>query len=176
MDKVFLNCWKHHAGFIKEQIKLADDIDQLARQSRVIGKGLMDLYFGMITPTEICKIISSQLSPAIIKSEYLNWLKEEGNDFRLLKLSDESIWVLRMGDDNEKFIHIHPARYSPFTLRVKAGSLKTAICASAWNNLNYVSIDLNVINKIRIEYLNLSPVKSIASIPALNNIIKLLTS
>lgn len=176
MDKILLNCWKHHAGFIREQIKLAIDVDQLAFNTRFIGEGLMDLYYGDINSHKICKMILAQLIPGINKFEYMYWLKEEGKDFRMLKITDESVWVLRLGDDNEKYIHIHPARYSPFTLRVKGGSLKTAICAAVWKNKDNGNIDLDVINKIRMTYLGLSPVKSIASVPALNKIVDLLTS
>jgi len=58
----------------------------------------------------------------------------------------------------EKFVHIHPGRYSPNTFRVKANTLKTAIVAEFLALCQDQSpYDIQVVNQARIR-LQLSPV------------------
>ena len=63
----------------------------------------------------------------------------------------------------ERYVHIHPAKYSRHTIRVKANTLKTVLA------LKYASIklmdkpnyNLQEVNRIRVELLGFSPIKSI---------------
>lgn len=173
---VLLNCWKHHAGFIKDQIRREPGLSELIKSIRVIGDGLMDLYTGKLNPFEIGTAILSKLPFDLIPKRYAEWLEEESKGFRNVAINDGSIWTMRLLENNERYIHIHPGRYSPLSLRVKASTLKTAIAAAAWHYTNLREPGLNELNIIRINYLNLSPIKNFDSIPALKNIIKILTS
>ena len=127
------NCWKHHAGFIKKQIKFYRNEkisgEELQKTLLVIGGSQMDLYVGKLSPQEICdEIISKLRSTEVLAFEdFKQWLFEKGNKYKLIKISDHSVWTLRLGNQEERYVHIHPGRYSPLTLRVKALTLKTAI-------------------------------------------------
>jgi hypothetical protein len=69
---------------------------------------------------------------------------------------------LRLGEQEERYVHIHPGRYSPHTIRVKANTLKTAIALSVWMKVyNHREINLELLNHVRREILAASPVKSL---------------
>ncbi len=126
------NCWKHHAGFIKKQIesvKETRDLDQLKVYLLKIGESQMDLYFGEYSPVNISTQILDYLHRNKIFSPdlYKDWLSKDGKGYQLVELKDKSVWTLRIGENLERYIHIHPGRYSPLTVRVKATTLKTAI-------------------------------------------------
>lgn len=73
-------------------------------------------------------------------------------------LSDKSVWTLRFVDKNN-FVHIHPSRYSPNTIRIKANILKTVLCVLLFQDNLKIMPDIQLINKCRIEYLALSPLR-----------------
>jgi hypothetical protein len=89
-------------------------------------------------------------------------MDKRGGGFRSITLSDTSEWILREGADPEAYVHIHPGRYSPHTFRVKATSLKIAVCAIYLDGKPN-SLDTAFINNIRTGILNLSPVKEYVS-------------
>ena len=179
---ILLNCWKHHAGFIRSQIhslaiqkeKAFEDLNKHLLQ---VGDSLMDLYLGSLTPQEIADYISEGLKEKEISDSlsYQNWLYKEGNEYRITSLPDKSKWTLRYGKDENYYIHIHPARYSPKTIRVRSLSLKTAIAVLLSAEVYGRSpLDVNVINKIRVNMLNASPIKKISSENGLGRLILIL--
>ena len=55
---IYFNCWKHHAGFIVQQIKTVNRIDmfdEIKFHMLKIGESQMDLYIGNYSPAEISK-------------------------------------------------------------------------------------------------------------------------
>ena len=44
-------------------------------------------------------------------------------------MPDGSAWVLRQGEEGGRYVHVHPGRRTPPTLRVRATVLKTAVMA-----------------------------------------------
>jgi hypothetical protein len=176
--QISFNCWKHHAGFIAEQLTLVDGIkkfEELKSGLLLIGESQMDLYLGLLSPTEICEqIISGLRSQKIFSSkQYRDWLSKNGKDFQLLELKDTSVWTLRFGITQEKYIHIHPGRYSPHTVRVKAATLKTAILILGLRRAGEIkNIDTESLNKIRKKYLNEPPIKSISSANGTRRVLK----
>jgi hypothetical protein len=155
-------------GFIKRQIvavKSLKEIDKLKIHLLRIGDSQMDLYYGKYSPTELSDQIINSIKREKISSEnhYQAWLKNEGKDYKLVELKDKSIWTLRLGETRERYVHIHPARYSPHTIRVKATVLKTVIlilCLDGFGELK--EIDTESVNIIRKKYLNESPLKSLS--------------
>ncbi len=134
----------------------------------------MDLYLGKLTPSVITRFIKKFLKEKkVFKYEsYEQWLISEGKEFRLIILPDKSTWTLRMGDQEENYIHIHPGRYSLHTIRVRALTLKTAICVMAYINIHKNSPpDLELINNVRKEFLNAAPVKSLSSTSGLRRLL-----
>jgi hypothetical protein len=174
------NCWKHHAGFIKKQadsVKEIKELDQLKVYSLKIGESQMDLYFGGFSPTEISEQILSSLHQNKIFNyeQYKSWLSKDGKDYQLVELKDKSLWTLRLGDDISRYAHIHPGRYSPYTVRVKATTLKTAIlvlCSERIGEIN--TIETKTANQIRKRYLNEPPLKSISGASGLRRLVDLL--
>jgi len=164
-----LNCWKHHAGFIAKQIKQIKSEEELRNIPSLllkIGESQMDLYLGKLTPFEITGFTKNFLKEnEVFKYEsYEQWLFSEGKEYRLITLPDKSTWTLRMGNQKENYIHIHPGRYSVHTIRVRALTLKTAVCLLFWAKAHGGSpFEVPLVNEIRKEYLNASPLKDISS-------------
>jgi len=174
-----LNCWKHHAGFIKKQIESVKEIkelDQLKVYLLKIGESQMDLYFGEYSPINISKQILDYLHRNRLCSPdlYKDWLSKDGIDYQLVELKDKSIWTLRLGDDAERYVHIHPGRYSLNTVRIKATTLKTAIFLLCFEQLGEIkSFETETVNQIRIKFLNEPPLKSFSSASGLGRLIDL---
>ena len=176
------NCWKHHAGFIKKQIEFYRSkkisVEELQKTLLVIGESQMDLYVGELYPQKICDEIGSKLKSTgkLAFEAYKKWLFEKGNAYKLIEISDNSVWALRLGKQKERYIHIHPGRYSPVTLRVKALTLKTAIAVLIINYKNNIPlIDTLKINEVRNEILNSPPVKKVSSNSAVVRVINILS-
>lgn len=174
------NCWKHHARFIKQELmnfKSEVQIKTLQTTLLIIGESQMDLYHGLYSPKETANQVIKHLVSISIKNkrEYSTWLYADGKEYKNITLKDDSVWTLRSGDDEIRYVHIHPGRYSPHTVRVKALTLKTAICVLAYSNIKPASVfDIDFINKIRKIYLNASPLKSVSVDSGLGKLMVLL--
>lgn len=103
--------------------------------------------------------------------------------YRKVALSDGSWWIIKAGNDPERFIHIHPAKYSPATVRIRAATLKTLVamkifmrdtrdpqCEWAMELTDKVfrvtkaesdCLQLGEVNRVRVHLLGLSPIKAI---------------
>jgi hypothetical protein len=67
--------------------------------------------------------------------------------------------VLRHGEEEGRYVHLHPGRWVPQTRRVRANVLKTAVLALAWVGVHGGDpLDLAVLNRVRQQYLGLAPV------------------
>jgi len=178
---VNINCWKHHVRFIKGQTESITEIkhlDELKKQLLQIGESQMDLYYGSYSPAEVSEQIISSLKRNKICSseEYKEWLKKDGKDYQLLKLKDKSVWTLRLSEELNRYVHIHPGRYSTSTIRVKATTLKTAIMTLCYKQLGEIkSIETEAVNFIRKKYLNEPPIKSFSIASGLGRIVNLLS-
>ncbi len=162
------NCWKHHYSFIKGQIAASTnqkEFRNLKERLLKIGNSQMDLYVGTLTPGLISRFIINYLKSLKVfePEKYNSWLTTEENNFRLIKLEDKSIWTLRLGTTTERYVHIHPGRHSPNTIRVKANTLKTAILVFCHENIyDNKLISLEQINTLRKDYLDEPPLKSVS--------------
>lgn len=173
------NCWKHHAGFIKEQIVLIiseKEIEKLKTQILKIGESRMDLYYGKLSPPMISDhIIHSLKEKKILSPEKFSaWLNNEGGEYKLIKLPDKSLWTLRLSENPDRYVHIHPGRYSPLTIRVKATTLKTAILILSFEQADKNGdVNTETVNQIRKVYLNEPPLKSLSKASGLIKLIDL---
>jgi hypothetical protein len=139
----------------------------------------MDLYHGIYSPEEIANQTIKQLASFSIKNsnEYKRWLYMNGKEYNIVTFKDKSVWTLRSGDEEKKFVHIHPGRYSPHTVRVKALTLKTAVCVLAFAKIKSVTeFDIDLINEARKMCLKASPLKSINRETGLGKLLTLLKS
>ena len=175
-----LNCWKHHAGFIANQINKINKETELEALPAIllkIGESQMDLYLGKLTTLQITDFTNQLLKErnVVEYDSYKKWLFAGGKEYRLITLMDKSIWTLRIGNQKENYIHIHPGRYSANTIRVRALTLKTAICVLAVANIYKIStFELKIINNVRKKFLKAAPVKSITSNSGLGRLLTIL--
>ena len=177
---VLFNCWKHHLGFIKNQIingrEECPKPESLRKILLVIGESQMDIYLGKLSPQSIAAEIIHKLKQAGTDSlsTFKSWLYATAKDYRLLTISDKSVWTIRLSNESKRYVHIHPGRYSPHTVRVKALTLKTAI-VSAILSTKEEGFGLSFINNIRVNILNAPPLKSINTSSGLGKFLTTLT-
>jgi hypothetical protein len=179
---VLFNPWKHHAGALRRRIGEAARtgpaaLAALAPQLLVIGTELMDLYTGVLSPADIGTAIITQLRAEgrLDPDAYRAWLTEN-RGYRMLTLpADASAWVLRFGEEGGRFVHVHPGRWTPHTRRLRANVLKTAVVALAYAGAHGGDpLDVALINRVRRDYLGLSPVAALAGEGGLAVVIKAL--
>ncbi|MFN4261008.1 MAG: hypothetical protein ACK4RK_17085 [Gemmataceae bacterium] len=162
---VRFNPWKHHVGFLRWRLQEVsargdDSLSVLASELVVIGTELMDLYTGELPPRVIGDMIFAriQAEPHGSWPDYRAWI-EAGGGYQVLTLAaDDSCWVLRLGDDAGRYVHVHPGRWTLRTCRVRANALKTAVLALAdVGRHGGDALDLGRVNILRQRYLGLSP-------------------
>jgi len=176
---ILLNFWKHHAGALRRQIEGmasagAPALKPLAGELVVIGTELMDLYVGTLAPAEIAGKVLGTLhaDQRLPVDAYRAWLTANGGYQVLTFAEDASRWVLRLGDPAGRYVHVHPARWAPQTLRVRANVLKTAVMV-----LGYVAVfcgdplDVALINEVRKQYLGFSPIGRLTGDQGLRGVI-----
>jgi hypothetical protein len=180
---VLLNTWKHHAAALRREVRKtveadASALDELANRLVVIGTELMDLYTGHLSPAEIGGKVLAQLQAAnrVSLPAYRGWLSASGGYGVLTFDEDGSRWVLRMGDETDRYIHVHPARWAPRTCRVRANVLKTAVMALAHVGVHGGDpMELARVNIVRAEYLGLAPMgRNLSGAEGLGALIELL--
>jgi hypothetical protein len=161
---ILFNTYKHHAGALRARIAAAAQtgpgaLPEWAARVAVLGTKLMDLYTGPLSPRDLSAHVLEILRVAnhLDHDVYLAWLAGQGN-YAVVTLPDESRWVLRLADEPDRYIHLHPGRWSPHTLRVRANVLKTALVVLAHVRIfGGDPMDRGLINAVRSEHLGLSP-------------------
>jgi hypothetical protein len=162
---VLLNTWKHHAAALRCRIHLAAEagqagLDELADNLIVIGTELMDLYVGRYSPAEIAgKVLAAlRADNRLALDAYRAWVRAAGG-YQVIELAeDASRWCLRLGDETDRYVHVHPARWAPETRRVRANVLKTAVMTLACAGVHGGNpLELARVNQVRKDYLGLAP-------------------
>jgi hypothetical protein len=177
-EPVLFNPFKHHLGFIKEFINQNIDkpglnIQMLSKDIRHLGTSVMDIYNGKLSVRNICIKATEflNLKGILLKEHYSRWTGTDTDSFRIITLSDLSQWTLKYHNDNQRFVHLFPARNSPHTFRVKANTLKSALIYNIIIGKDLVTReDLNKVRPI----LGLSPVKDAIDTEAILEMIEIL--
>jgi hypothetical protein len=174
---LLFNPLKHHLGFIKEYIsektKTPTDILSVLKDLKHLGGSLMDVYSGKLTPSDIILEINSLLlaNDLIGKEVFNSWVGKGPRDFKTIKFSDDSQWVLKYFDNEIRFVHSFPARYSPHTFRVKANTLKSAILYFILIGKDFITEDdLNLARAAA----GLSPIKDVVDTEAITEMVEIL--
>lgn len=169
MNPIYFYSFKHHfpttCRIITESVSQGESaLKKLVDELNLIH-GVTDIYNGPLSVQEI----QSQIFDFLMRHElsdikaYQSYLKQHGKIKRQgfyyhLTLSDTSIYLLRVSKFPDQFVHVHPARFSPFTFRVRANTFKTSILSYALAaNQNESPFDLKIINEAR-DQLRLSPI------------------
>ncbi|MBW6536795.1 MAG: hypothetical protein K0B11_17440 [Mariniphaga sp.] len=161
---ITFNPHKHHFGFLKQQIETWKNLSwpEVEKELLLIGTNLIDLYCGKLSVEEICRqcLHFSEKEGLTSAGKLKNWLGQK--EFRKIKLSDNSEWVIKQGLEPARFLHIHPAKYSPFTIRVRGATLKTVVALKVLTGKEMQNqLKLKLVNQVRSEKLGLSPIKTL---------------
>ncbi len=162
---ITFNPHKHHLGFLMERIHQwkREEWDAVEEELRTIGSNLLDLYLGSLTVTSVCKACLHFFANQNITNtdQFQDWLSPA--EYKKISLPDTSRWVIKKGTHSRRYIHIHPAKNSVHTLRVRATTLKTVVALKIFEKSRGkdACANLHVVNQIRKDYLDLSPVKSL---------------
>ncbi len=166
-EPFLLNALKHHHGFQLEFIKRARvseyTPDRLRRLLLPVGRLMIDLYYGELTPVAIADEVKKHLISMNHFEEvaYRRFISSAEKKYRTMALSDGSRWTLLIGREEGKYIHIHPSRGSDHSIRVRAIALKTAICLKIFYNDHLKTRNLvELTNEVRANYLDEPPIKN----------------
>lgn len=178
-EPILFHPFKHHLGSILAYIKENRSIkpDQLRTDLLSLGTSQLDLYFGPLSPGQVAQetIDYLQVNNLLSPTAFKQLLQQSGSDYHCITLSDGTDWVLRWGVVQSRHVHLHPARYASHTTRVKAAALKTAIATViASGQLHLPIFSLSTINRVRAEWLGLSPVKWVSEHEGIGKFLKLL--
>jgi len=164
-EPILFNCWKHHQEFILDEIRKLgslSDLFTLQPNLRLIGDSTTDLYTGSMDLDQIATFTISFLKKDKLENEaeYLEWIRESSDSYKILPFPDQCIWVFKIGVEPGRHVHIHPGRNVPHTVRAKANVLKTAIAvnAKAWLDQSN-PLRIENINAVREELIHLNPIK-----------------
>jgi hypothetical protein len=141
-----------------------------------MGTELMDLYTGPLPPGAIAAKVLALLEadgklPAAV---YRPWVEENGGYRTLAFADDGTVWVLRASDE-ERYIHLHPGRWTPQTRRVRANVLKTAVLVLAHTAVHGGDVrDVKLVNHLRGAHLGLSPMREVLGDQGLGIVLDLL--
>jgi hypothetical protein len=178
-EPVLFNPLKHHLGFIREvMIKSAESIreaDQrvIIKELKHLGTSVMDVYTGSLAISAICSEVMSFLKEKGLTAEihFSSWAGTKAREFRIISLSDDSLWTLKYYDNVTRFVHIFPARGSSHSFRVKSNTLKSAILYYIIVGKDFITGD--DLNKVR-PLLGLSPIKDPVDTRAITEMIEIL--
>lgn len=165
---------KHHLLYIQSFIKkLTVESCDMTKELQRIGASQMDLYLGTLHVDELENELIYQLKGMgyLQLEAYQKWIKQ-GNGYRQIKISDGSEWVLRMGNMESHYVHLHPARYSKHTMRIKASTLKTIILLLANGIVDFNDLTIQQFNDYR-KVLELSPIRGLADAKAIQKALPL---
>ncbi|MEH0156587.1 hypothetical protein V6R21_20730 [Limibacter armeniacum] len=175
-----MNLWKHHLAFLKKQVNdfaLTGNLPLLEENMLVVGHAQTDIYIGELSVGDIVGEVRTYLKDKCQLEEeaYKDWLYGEGHDYRMVQLSDDSVWTLRLGAEQGLFIHLHPARDVPSSVRVKAITLKTAILTLVMAlKEDKDPYDVDLINSVRRTFLQAPPVQKLREGRGLEKILSIL--
>lgn len=158
------NPLKHHLEYIRQFVserivsENKTDMSLLLKDLSHIGTSVMDVYSGTLGVNSILDEILKSLESQQLNSalSFGKWTGKGFFDYRKMLLSDGSEWALKYHVDKKRYVHLFPAREGPYTFRIKANTLKSAVLYSIIIGKDFISGE--DLNKAR-ELLGLSPVK-----------------
>ncbi len=178
-EPLLFNPLKHHLGFIKEfiNLKIEDEsntvIKNLIKELKHLGTSVMDIYTGSLSVINVCKEVEAflELKDILWREPYSLWAGTNLNNFRIISLSDGSQWTLKYHNNEIRYVHLFPARSSPYSFRGKSNTLKSALLYYILIGKDFITGD--DLNKVRI-LLSLSPIKDTVDTEAITEMIEIL--
>jgi len=178
-EPLMFNPLKHYLPFIREYVNIKIEEENypgsktFIRELSHIGTRVMDIYSGELSAGEIFNesISFLEFNEITGRKAYMKWAGTGNNNFRIVRLSDDSQWAFKYYEHEKRYVHFFPARSSPHSIRVKANTLKSAILYQVLAGKDYVSV--HELNKTR-ALAGLSPIRDIADVAAITEIIEIL--
>ncbi len=173
---IALNCWKHHLGFVKHLLKNQTNYSRseifIREIIQFIGESQFDFYTGTLDAYSIAEEVISQMKllNSLNLTDYKAWIYSEGSDYKCISLSDGSNWTLRLGQSDDRYIHLHPSRHSKKTIRVKNSTLKTVYAFLFHYGLSDAEISIEKVNYVRNKFVKLPPFKPTSSLAATSRV------
>lgn len=178
-EPLIFNPLKHYLSYIKDFVNnrsstLSPSFSKdLIKELKHTGTSVMDVYTGSLPMTEIFREAVGILSINNLygKDIFARWAGQKFNEYKIVSFSDTSQWTMKYYENEKRYVHIFPARSSPFTFRVKANTLKSAILYLIISGKDYVTED--DLNRAR-AMTGLSPVKDVAETEAVTEMIDII--
>lgn len=154
------NPLKHHRKYILRLLENASP-GMIADLLDPVCNNYLDLYTGSLTSTQIAlEVIAALKSIHVLDAEkFIPWV-EANHGYRKIILSDQSEWIVRAGNESERFVHLHPSRTGPYSVRFKGSTLKTICLIKINMQDSEKSPSLDIVNRVRL-LVGLSPVKKL---------------
>ncbi|MBA4409818.1 MAG: hypothetical protein Q8S54_03745 [Bacteroidota bacterium] len=157
---VRFNPFKHHRNYILSVLESSTP-EMIINLLDQVCNNYIDIYTGAMTPEAISEAVIEILKSNQVfrEDDFSPWVDSK-NGYRQIKLADRSVWVVRKSNEVERYIHLHPAREGPFTIRFKGSTLKTAYILKTNFTSLQESLSLGKVNRARMQ-ISLSPVKKL---------------
>lgn len=151
------NPLKHHRKYILRLLENASP-ETIADLLDPVCNNYIDLYTGSLTSTQIVlEVISILKSMKVLDAEKFTPWVAGNHGYRKIILSDSSEWVVRSGNESDRFVHLHPSRTGLHSIRFKGSTLKT-ICLLKINMKDSEKApSLDIVNRVRLQ-VGLSPI------------------
>ena len=154
------NPLKHHRNFMLNRLANLSP-EEISSLLEPVCNNYNDVYTGGLSPTAIGEGIIRILTDEKVlrKTDFARWL-QSNNGYRKLSLEDGSEWIVRLGNEDERYIHLHPSRDGKHTVRFKGSSLKTVFLMKTMQKDSAETITLEKVNQARL-LVGLSPIKKL---------------
>jgi hypothetical protein len=175
-ENILFHHLKHHRASVLALIAQPLSQEEQLQALLTFGASQFDLYIGSLSVHEIISQVKAILDARGVgsKQAYKSWI-QHGGGFRTIEIADGSSWTLRFVD-HPSFIHLHPSRYSPHTIRIKANAMKTVACYLMLHSAKNQALDISMLNRLRSSQLGLSPVHEKSGMEEIRKVYDLLTS
>lgn len=152
--------FKHHRNYILGILDNASP-ELVVSLLGPVCNNYTDIYTGQLTPEAICSAIIDILKSKEVFSadDFTRWVDLK-NGYQKVILEDQSEWIVRRSVEAERYIHIHPTRSGPLTMRLKGSTLKTAYLLKISMTVNEEILSLENVNRVRMQ-VGFSPVKKL---------------
>lgn len=177
---VAFNPWKHHLEFIRSAVARyrgnPEALLWLKRISGFMGGTLLDVYVGRLgLPELVGQVVRIAEQQRALTPEGLGrWIGLPVCSYTRIMLSDGSCWVVKPGRQPDRFLHIHPGRFSAHTERCRPSTLIQAVAYAVLFGADFPEPNLNRINRAR-EAVALPPLDTRMDCSAVLRTIALLT-
>ena len=154
------NPFKHHRNYLLDVLNYASPA-VITDLLDPICNNYIDIYTGGMTPAVIANSVIALLKSEqiLLRDRFSRWVSARSG-YRKIRLDDHSEWIVRESEEPGRYIHLHPARTGPFTIRFKGSTLKTVYLLKTGFTGKEEELSTELINRAR-KQINLSPVSGI---------------